>query len=306
MNFDLNLLRVFDALLRDRKVAAAAQRLGLSAPAVSNALARLRRATGDELFTRTPAGMLPTAYAQRIGTTVAASLAALEDSFATPEHFDPRSSRRSFRVAMSDVGEVWFLPGLVRALSLQAPGVSFGSVRNTAIALQQEMAAGSVDLAIGWLPDLGAGFHQRRLFEQRYVCLMAASHPLASGRLTKERFLRARHATVVAEGSGHERVPALLRRHGVAEPVALRLPHFVAVPYIVAETDLVVTVPSKLAEKAVAPFGLVQRPCPLPLPNFEVNVFWHRRAHQEAGNRWLRDLIVALFAEGRPAPPGAA
>jgi DNA-binding transcriptional LysR family regulator len=293
---DLNLLRVFDALMSERQVAAAAVRLGLSAPAVSNALARLRRHTGDELFTRSAAGMLPTAYAQGIAETITTSLAAIEQAFDRRELFEPATSRRPFRLAMTDIGEIYFLPTLMRALADEAPGLTISTVRNTALDLSDAMARGTVDLAIGWLPDLGAGFHQRRLFDQRYVALMAAQHPLAKGVLTRERFLRARHALVVAEGTGHERVQALLRRHGLADPVALRLPHFVAVPYIVAGTDLVVTVPEKLAQQAAGPFGLVQRALPMDLPSFEVNVFWHRRAHQEAGNRWLRDRLVGLFA----------
>lgn len=297
MNLDLNLLRVFDALMRERKVAAAAVRLGLSAPAVSNALARLRRATGDELFIRSPAGMQPTAHAQAVAGTVTQALAAIDQGFVRHQAFAPAHSARSFRLAMTDIGEIIFLPALVGRLHEQAPGVTLSTVRNTAIDLRAEMAAGSVDLAVGWLPRLGAGFHQRRLFSQRYVALMAAAHPLAQGRLTAARFLQARHAVVVAEGTGHEQVQRALRRHGLADPVALRLPHFVAVPYIVAESDLVVTVPEKLAHKAAAPFGLVVRELPLGLPTFEVNVFWHQRAHREAGNRWLREQLVRLCAE---------
>lgn len=298
MNLDLNLLRVFDAVMRERQVAAAARRLGLTPPAVSNALARLRRATGDALFTRSPAGMLPTTFAAQVAPTVAASLAALEQGFARPQQaFVPAAGERAFRLAMTDIGEIIFLPALVRRLHDVAPGVTLSTVRNTAIDLRAEMAQGSVDLAVGWLPRLGAGFHQRRLFTQRYVALMAASHPLAQGRLTKARFVAARHAVVVSEGTGHEQVQRLLRRHGVPEPVALRLPHFVAVPWIVAESDLVVTVPEKLALKAAGPFGLVVRELPLALPSFEVNVFWHARAHRDAGNRWLRDELVTLFAQ---------
>ncbi len=297
MKLDLNLLRVFDALMRERKVVAAAHQLGLTPPAVSNALARLRRASGDELFTRTPGGMLPTAHAVAIAGTVSESLAALERCLAAPRAFVAATGERSFRLAMTDIGEIIFLPALVGRLRELAPAVSLSTVRNTAIDLPAEMAQGSVDLAVGWLPRLGAGFHQRHLFSQRYVALMAAGHPLAQGGLTAERFVRARHAVVVSDGTGHEQVQRLLRRHGVPDPVALRLPHFVAVPWIVAESDLVVTVPQKLAHKAAEPFGLVVRELPLALPQFEVNVFWHRRNHRDPANRWLRELLVQLFAQ---------
>ena len=169
MALDLNLLRVFDVLMQERKVVAAAQRLGLSAPAVSNALARLRRVTADPLFTRTAKGMEPTPHALAMAATVSQSLAALEQSLARPAAFDPQRSERRFRVAMTDIGEVVFLPTLMRALQEQAQRLSLATLRNTSVNLREEMARGAVDLAVGWLPDLDAGFHQRRLFEQRFV-----------------------------------------------------------------------------------------------------------------------------------------
>jgi DNA-binding transcriptional LysR family regulator len=298
MELDLNLLRVFDVLMQERKVVAAARRLGLSAPAVSNALARLRRVTADPLFTRTAQGMEPTAHALAMAPTVNQALAALQQSLARPAAFDPLRSQRRFRVAMTDIGEVVFLPTLLRALQAQAPQVSLSTLRNTSTDLRDEMARGTVDLAVGWLPDLDAGFHQRRLFEQRYVCLMAASHPLAKGKLTWARYQEARHAVVAAEGTGHDRADRHMRQHGLHRVVALQLPHFMAVPWIAAETDLVFTVPERLAQKAAGPqglAGLVVRPLPLDLPAFEVNQFWHQRQHEDAGHRWLRGLWAELF-----------
>jgi len=297
MPFDLNLLRVFDALMQERKVAAAAERLGLSAPALSNALGRLRRATGDELFTRTPAGMQPTPHAEAMAATLADALARIEASLGTAPDFDPASSRRRFRLAMTDIGEIVFLPTLMRELPALAPGVGVTTQRGSTVNLRDAMADGRIDLAVGWLPDLSAGFHKRRLFTQRYVCVMAASHPLARGRLTTARFAAARHAVVRAEGTGHERVERLLESAGVPRPTALQLPHFVAVPHIVAASDLVATVPHKLAERVAGPFGLVVRELPVALPSFAIDVFWHRRVHRDGGNRWLRERLVALFAD---------
>lgn len=298
MAFDLNLLRVFDALMQERKVAAAAGRLGLSAPALSNALGRLRRATGDELFTRTPQGMQPTPRAQAMAATLADALARVEASLALAPSFDPAASTRHFRLAMTDIGEIVFLPTLMRELPRMAPRLTLGTVRGSTVDLREAMADGRIDLAIGWLPDLAAGFHKRRLFDQRYVALMAAAHPLAHGRLTTARLAAARHAVVRAEGTGHERVERLLAAAGIARPTVLQLPHFVAVPHIVAASDLVATVPHKLAERVAAPFGLVVRDLPLALPRFEVDLIWHRRVHQDGGNRWLREQLARWFGEG--------
>ena len=197
---DLNLLRVFDALMHEGKVVGAAARLGLSPPAVSNALGRLRRATGDALFVRSAQGMLPTPQAQALALTVGPALQALQQALASPRAFEPAATQRRFRVAMTDIGEIVFLPRLMQVLQAEAPQVAIHTVRNAAAATREDMARGGVDLAVGWLPDLHAGFHQRRLFEQRYVCLMAAGHPLARGRLTLARYRRAQHLVVVAEG----------------------------------------------------------------------------------------------------------
>lgn len=301
MALDLNLLRVFDALLHERKVVAAAQRLGLSAPAVSNALARLRRATGDELFTRTAHGMQPTPHALTIAQTLGGALAAIEQSLAQPARFDPATSTRRFRVAMTDMGEIVFLPTLMRALQEQAPQLGLETLRNAPGDTRDAMARGDIDLAVGWLPDLDAGFHQRRLFEQRYVCLMAAGHPLARGRLTLERFCTARHALVASDGTGHERVHRLMRQHGVRRTALLQLPHFAAAPWIVRDSDLLVTVPLKLAERVTGPLGLVMRDLPLALPAFEVNLFWHQRVHADPGHRWLRELWAQGFGPAHGA-----
>lgn len=296
---DLNLLRVFDALFRARRVAPAAAAVGLTQPAFSNALARLRRQLDDELFTRTPSGMQPTAHAEHIAPAIADALTRLETHLVRPSAFDPARSDRVFRVAMTDIGEIYFLPSLLAALQREAPQVGIATVRHSvregALDLREALAGGSVDLAVGWLPDLGAGVFQRRLFEQRYVCLMSARHPLAGARLTQARFLKARHAAVASEGTGHGRVETLMRRLGVRRLVSLQLPHFVAVPHIVAGTDLLVTVPEALAERVAGPFGLVVREHPIALPRFPVSLFWHRRAHQDAGQRWLRERFVALF-----------
>ncbi len=293
---DLNLLRVFDALWQEHKVVAAAQRLGLSAPALSNALARLRRATGDELFTRTPQGMLPTPHAQTMAPALTQALAAIESSLARPARFVPSSSPRSFRIAMTDIGEIVFLPRLMQALHTRAPQVLLKTQRNSPSLTPKLMASGEIDLAVGWLPDLDAGFHQRRLFEQRYVCLMDAAHALAKGRLTAARLSAARHLLVRAEGTGHERIDGLLRQAGLTRQQAAELPHFVSAPWLLRGSERVAIVPQKLAEQVARPLGLVQRELPLALPRFEVNLFWHHRVHADPANRWMRELWVALFA----------
>ncbi|PSJ37800.1 LysR family transcriptional regulator [Zobellella taiwanensis] len=296
-DIDLNLLLVFQLMYRERKTGVVAEQLGLSQPAVSNALARLRKALNDELFERTSRGMKPTPYADLIAEPIAYALATLQDTINYHERFEPLSSERAFRIAMTDLGEMYLLPRLMAHLARVSPGISITTVRNSDDSLKEEMEAGSVDLAIGLLPQLEAGFYQRRLFEQQYVCLMRKDHPLAGGPLDLEAFSQARHIVIEAQGTGHGRVEKLLAQSGVRRIVKLRLPHFMSAPYIVRETDLIATVTEKLALQTMDTLGLVVHRHPVALPSVQINLFWHRRYHQDTGSIWLRSQIFNLFAE---------
>ncbi|MFG6138551.1 LysR family transcriptional regulator [Halomonas sp. B23F22_10] len=294
---DTNLLVVFDLLYRHRNTQRVAEHLGLTQPAVSHALKRLRTLLDDELFERTSRGLMPTPYATQLHEPVEQGLAHLQEALTLTHDFDPTTSQRTFHIAMSDIGEIYFLPRLMSRLAELAPGVSLESVRSDLHDMKQDMEEGRVDLAVGLIPQLGAGFYQQRLFVQRYVCLMREDHPLAAGDFSRDDFVSARHLVVEARGTGHGRVEEWLVKGGITRPVRLRLPHFVAMPYIVSDTDLVVTVTDKLAEATAARFGLRAMPHPLSLPEVPINLFWHRRFHRDAGNRWLRRLIHEMFAE---------
>ena len=293
---DLNLLVVFRQLLAERNVSRAAQALGLSQPAVSNALARLRKLLGDELFLRTPAGMVPTPFAEELAESVTQALQMIHAALNQRSAFDPAHSERSFVVSMTDIGEIYFLPALMDLLRKCAPGVSLVTHRNTGH-LRDEMEAGKVDLAIGLIPGLKGGFFQRRLFTQRYVCLMRKGHRLERKKISLAEFSEAEHLVVVSAGTGHGKVDEILKRKGIARRVALTVPHFVAVGHILQATELVSTVPERLAERMVKPFQLVAVPHPVELPQVAINVFWHARNHREPGNQWLRGLVSGQFSE---------
>ncbi|UYG03350.1 LysR family transcriptional regulator [Halomonas sp. LR3S48] len=294
---DVNLLVVFDLLYQEQNTQRVALRLGITQPAVSHALKRLRNLLGDELFERTSQGLMPTPLATRLHPAIAQALAQLQETLNRPDDFNPATSKRIFNIAMTDIGEIVFLPRLLERLAREAPGISLSTVRSQHEDLKREMEEGRTDLAIGLIPQLGAGFYQQGLFVQRYVCLMRASHPLTVGEFDLDAFVTAQHAVVVAQGTGHGIVEEHLARARVTRPVRLELPHFAAVPYIVSSTDLVVTVTDKLAEVTRERFQLAMREHPLPFPEIPINLFWHRRFHQDAGNRWLRGLIFDMFAE---------
>jgi DNA-binding transcriptional LysR family regulator len=301
-DLDLNLLRVLHALLRERQVSRAAESLGVTQPAVSNALARLRRALGDPLFVRSSSGMLPTPVAERLSGPVSQALAGLQAALDPAPAFDPATSLRRFTLGLSDIGEIYFLPKLMRHLRDTAPGVTLSTVRPLAIRLHESLEAGAVDLAIGHLPAPPAGFHLRRLFDQRYVCLLRAGHPLWAGRDSRPRtrlslddFTKADHLVIVSAGTSHGLVEESLRRQGVHRRVALTVPHFVATGHLLASTDLIATVPERLAERMTAPFGLVALGHPVELPRSPITMVWHGRLHRDDGHHWLRQALVRLF-----------
>lgn len=295
---DLNLLVVFQRLLIDRRVSKAAEHLGVSQPAVSNALAKLRRRLGDELFLRTPQGMAPTPYAEQLAEPVSHALAMIHTGVNQRTRFDPATAQRAFTLAMTDIGEVFFLPALMARLRREAPGVTLSTVRNTAANLRDELEAGTVDAALGLLPHLKAGFYQRRLFLQRYVCLMRSGHRLDKRRLTLAEFSAAEHLVVVSAGTGHGKVDELLQRSGVERRVRLTVPHYLSVGHLLQGSDLIATVPERLADALLAPFGLVKLAHPATLPEIAINVFWHAKYHRAPANRWLRELLFASFGDG--------
>ena len=303
---DLNLLVLFNQLMTDRRVSRVAETLGLTQPAVSNSLAKLRRLFADELFLRTSSGMVPTPFAEQLAEPISYALAMIHSGLNQQTRFDPASVERSMTICMTDIGEIVFLPKLLQRLAAEAPGISLSTVRDTSVNVRDDMEAGKVDLAIGFLPHLKAGFFQRRLFRQRYVCLFRRDHRLDRSKLALSDFTDAQHLVVVSAGTGHGRVDELLRRTCAKRVVRLTVPHFVGIGHILQTTDLVATVPERLAQHLVEPFDLVYRPHPVQLPDITINVFWHAKAHRSPASRWLRGIVFDLFGEETKESRGEA
>lgn len=302
-DMDLNLLVVFHHLLRERRVSRVAQTLGLSQPAVSNALRRLRTLLGDELFLRTPGGMEPTPYAQQLATPLGQALETLRDALNVRASFDPATSTRCFTVAMSDVGETYFLPVLMDALARQSPGVTLRCVSVADPALREDMAQGRVDLALGSLPQLQAGFFQQALFRQPYLALMRRDHPLARRRqISRTQYEKASHVRVIAAGTGHGRVDRALEQLGVARQVQLTVSHYAALGHVLGSTNLLATVPERFAQRVTGPFQLDSRPLALPLPTSTIAQLWHAHLHRDPGHQWLRTLVARLFGSAADFP----
>jgi DNA-binding transcriptional LysR family regulator len=300
---DLNLLRLAAALHETGSVTTTARRLGITQAAASNALARLRRACGgDALFVRSVQGMTATPRGERIARAALAALATVAESIATTADFEATTTTRRFTLRMTDIGEVVFLPGLLEVLRAEAPGATLRTVALSSGDTPAALARGEVDLAIGFLPELREGWYQQRLFEQRYVVLRRAG---TGGALSRAAYLRAAHVAIESPGTGHRIVERALRAQGIERRVALQVPDFLAAVMLVARTDLLCTVPAKLAQAAAGTLPVQSAAVPVELPGFSIHQYWHPRAHGDAAVRWLRERIAGRFGEP-PASRGRA
>jgi DNA-binding transcriptional LysR family regulator len=303
-DFDLNLLLVFDQMLKTKKVSSAAEALGVTQPAISRSLKRLRTLLGDDLFHRTPSGMEPTAYAEHLARPIGAALESLRNAISQEFQFDPRTSRRNFTIRMSDIGELYILPRLLRHLSREAPGISIAIVRDNNETLKADMETGRVDLAIGLIETLETGFFRRQIFRQGYVCVFRPDHPLAGQPMTLEDFRRAEHVLITAAGTGHARIDALIEAHGIIRKVKLRVPTYASLERLLLGSDLIATVPEALVQTNLHPLALGHARHPLPLPALPIEEFWHARSHRDPANIWLRTVIAVHCALPAIQPAG--
>ncbi len=295
---DLNLLLVFEAMFRHGSVTRAAAHIGLTQSAMSSALGRLRRQFDDPLFVNTRSGMLPTPRALELAPPLTEALALVRGAIGSRQNFEPRSSTRSLRIYMTDVGELVLLPSLMRHLHAHAPLIRLETAQLPAAELAVRLETGDIDLAVGYLPQLADKIRRTRLFEEHYVCMTRPDHPLGrSAPLTLKEFLGARHVLIASMGSGHQQLERMLSERGVQENVALRVPHFVVVPLIVASTDLLVSLPSRVAGASARVAKVKVHPLPIPIPSFGVSLYWHERVENDPANQWLRNAMLELFGD---------
>ncbi len=302
---DLNLLLAFDALMQDGNLTRAGFRLGLSQPSMSHALSRLRAISGDPLFVRVPTGMEPTPFAQQIAATVRDGLALLHGALDKASVFDPATCDRTFQILMSDIGELVYLPRLITRLKTVAPSVNLRVLQLPRESYQGAFTSGEADLALGFLPGLNAGFYQQRLFEDSYVCLVSTEHPRVRENLTLKQFSSESHILIEPAGSRYSSISlqssttTFIERYladkGLSRRIALRVPHFMVVPEIVQQTDLLATVPSYVMAYIPPMPRLKMLKLPIETPRFEIKQFWHQRNHHDVANQWLRGLIADLF-----------
>lgn len=296
-DLDFGEIRLIAELASLRKLSAAAARLNLSQSAASHALARLRRRTGDALFVRGSAGFYPTPYGERLSAAARQALDILLDGLASNAPFDAASTTRRFNVYLSDVGQMVLLPKLLAFLAREAPQAS---LRAWPIPLDDpgtQLASGEVDLAVGFFSNLAAGFRQSLLFRERYVCVVRDDHPNFRSGMTAEGFAKSPRAIADASGMAHAVVEEELRKQGLVASPRLTVPQFMVLPLVIANSDLLVIMPSRLA-KAFAQLVSIKilRP-PVALKPYDIKIYWHERFHQDPASRWFRRTLAELFRQ---------
>ncbi|HKU87104.1 MAG TPA: LysR family transcriptional regulator [Casimicrobiaceae bacterium] len=288
---DLSLLQTFHAVHATGNVTRAAERLGVSQPTVSHALSRLRQAMHDPLFVRTQRGMAATPRGRRLAAAVEQALGTLDAALFEEEVYDPARSARTFRLHMSDIGETIFLPRLMARVARVAPGVRLEAFQLDDADILPAMESGRIDLALGYIPAL-TDVERQVLLHEQYVVVLRADHPLARQRPTRAALARLSYVLVRSHPATARAIDAL----GLRDRVRLTLPHFMVLPRILADTELAVIMPRRLSD-AFRRLGRYTVWNTRGLPRFDVSVHWYRRYAQDAGNRWLRALIVELFGE---------
>lgn len=297
---DLNLLKLFDALVRERSVTQAGLRLGLSQPAASRALGRLRRMLGDRLLVRGKAGLELTPRGELLAGPVARLL---DDArgIVAPAVFDPATATGRITIAAHDHLGLLVLAGLAARFERHAPalGLQIAQPAGDNVRLVEQ---GGADLALGMFDSVPGSLHRRGLYTDFYVCMVRSGHPAIAGGLDLERYVALRHVAVTISGLGESPVDAALSALGLRRHVALRVPHFIAAAMLVAESDMILTLPGRLARRLAHTLPVTLAEVPLQVAPLAPAMIWHERVHGDPAHAWVRrqlvDVVAAFASDG--------
>jgi DNA-binding transcriptional LysR family regulator len=292
---NLDWIEVFVQICKTKNVTRAAANLGMEQASASIALSKLRQHFDDRLFVRTSEGMIPTPRAEAIYPDLQEALARIDKARGQPTAFSASTAVREFRICMTDISEIIILPKLINYLQKTAPSVVIEAEKITTES-RYRLTSGEVNLAIGFLPNLEAGFYQQSLFEQDFVCLAAKNHPRVQDKLSRNLFSKEGHILVSTAGTGHAIVDKLLAKEKIERRVVLRVPSFQGVARIVAQTEFLVVVPRQLGIALAAQEHVQVLEPPMKLPHYKVKQHWHERFNADVGNVWLRQTMAKLFS----------
>jgi len=294
MPLDLNLLRVVLAVHDHGGIAAAAHALDMSQPGLSAALQRARKALNDPLFLRGSKRMEPTERTRRMLPSLRLIMETVDRDVESAAAFDPGSYRGDFKLALTDAGEAILLPLVLVALAKHCPHADIRSMSYTLSELQGAMEGGTVDLALGFFPDLSSiNYYTQVISTQSFCCLVSADHPLRGPTISREEYFAADHVLVEGQSPSEELLEKFLARQRARRKIVLRTPHFMSAPAIVARTELIATVPDSVANIV----SMMSNPrivhTDFHMPRFDTCVYWHPSMQEDAKNRWLRRTLVA-------------
>jgi DNA-binding transcriptional LysR family regulator len=297
---DLNLLRVFSAVSKFRSVTAAAESLGLSQPAATKQLNRLRELLEDPLFTRTTDGMAPTPRAEALAMPIHRALLEMKEAYDSQLEFLPKDSTRTFRIFMNDVGQMALLPKVIAYVAQQAPHVNIETVQVPASRMRTiNLESGDVDLAVGYFEEFDDAMHCQVLFEERYAGMVRAGHPQVLDKLSLEQFLELPQLIYHPAGGGHGSQESFVDKAfmaaGATRRVAVRIAHAVGISSMVSLTDLLVIVPGYLAHACAELVDVSILDLPLEIPSYRIGQYWHDRYHHDPASRWLRGIFFQLY-----------
>lgn len=298
---DLNLLVVFDALVSERNVSRAAERLGVTQPAVSHALKRLRHLFKDDLLTRGPHGMQPTGRALSLYPAVQSVLADVQSIVSTGKVFHPATTSHTFRLSMSDAMSVEALPLIMRHIRREAPNIDLVISTSGPQDSCRRIADDDVDLAIGVFPHVPKELGSAALYRDELICIADRRNKrLKNRRMELEAYLDSPHVTVARNRDSGIQVDEILDLMGIARRIVVAVPHYLSVPALIRGTDLVALSRKRLLSVFRMSSELVVFPVPLPMkvPDLEFIQIWHKRYERDPGHRWLRDLVLRAVQEG--------
>ncbi|MBX9713617.1 MAG: LysR family transcriptional regulator [Pseudomonadaceae bacterium] len=288
---DLNLFIVFDAIYTEANLTRAGQIVGITQPAVSNALSRLRDTFNDPLFVRTAQGMVPTPMAQNIIGPVRNALQLLRVSVQESRIFNPLQANKTFRISMTDLIEAVILPPLFQRLRRQAPAVQIESFLAKRRETTKELAAGRIDFAVDAPLNTDPQVRHVKLLEDRYVCAMRKGHPLAKDKISLDDYLSLTHIHISSRRSGLGLVDLALGKMGIQRKIALRSQHYLMASQVMQQTDMAMTVPESFAHR----HGLHAVDLPVnDVPAQETHLYWHESTDQDPANRWMREQLIEL------------
>jgi DNA-binding transcriptional LysR family regulator len=296
-NFDLNLLLAFKLLVEESSVSRAAEKLFVSQPAMSHILRKLRRQLDDPILVKTSAGMAPTPRAQALLEPIAGILRGVERVLRTPDQFSPADSQRRFVIATSDYVEFTLLPKLTEAINKRAPNIEIHVRHPINKRPETAIEEGEIDLVIGFdaIFNLPSYFCHQKLFSDKIVCIARQEHPNISGNeMSFEQFIASRHMLISRRETGTGLIDDYLEERGLVRKTSLVVPNFLSAPWIVANSDLVLSLPLRIAEQFARLAPLKIFPVPIDLPTYDLIMIWRPQQEKEPDHQWLRGEILEI------------